>query len=85
MINSDTLGVENNILGIFFTYSYMSNSYFSLKELKHNISINRSKKMSLEISEIVLAKSFLVLGLLAFACIGFATLVNQKQKGAAVK
>ena len=32
--------------------------------------------MTLEISEIVLAKSFLVLGLLAFACIGFASLVN---------
>jgi len=42
IINSDTLGVENNILGIFFTYSYMSNSYFSLNELTHNISINRS-------------------------------------------
>ena len=41
--------------------------------------------MTLEISEIVLAKSFLVLGLLAFACIGFVSLVNQKQKGAAVK
>ncbi len=40
--------------------------------------------MTLEISEIVLAKSFLVLGLLAFACIGFASLVNQKQKKAAV-
>ena len=63
----------------------MSNSYFSLKELNRIISINRSKKMTLEISEIVLAKSFLVIGLLAFACIGFASLVNQKQKGAAVK
>ena len=41
--------------------------------------------MTLEISEIVLAKSFLVLGLIAFACIGFASLVNQKQKAAAVK
>ncbi len=41
--------------------------------------------MTLEISEIVLAKSFLVLGLLAFACIGFASLVNQKQKGATGK
>ena len=41
--------------------------------------------MTLEISEIVLAKSFLVLGLLAFACIGFASLVNQNQKGAAVR
>ena len=41
--------------------------------------------MTLEISEIVLAKSCLVIGLLAFACIGFASLVNQKQKVAAVK
>ena len=41
--------------------------------------------MTLEISEIVLAKSFLVLGLVKFVCIGFAALVNQKQKGAAVK
>tara|TARA_Y100001968_G_C19230744_1_gene654334 strand:+ start:461 stop:604 length:144 start_codon:yes stop_codon:yes gene_type:complete len=36
--------------------------------------------MTLEISEIVLAKSFLVIGLLAFAFIGFALLINQKQK-----
>ena len=63
----------------------MSNSYFSLNELNHNISINRSKKMNLEISEIVLAKSFLIIGLLAFTCIGFASLVNQKQKKAAVR
>tara|TARA_Y100001968_G_scaffold254898_1_gene240921 strand:- start:99 stop:224 length:126 start_codon:yes stop_codon:yes gene_type:complete len=41
--------------------------------------------MTLEISEIVLAKSFLVLGLLAFACVGFASLINQKQKGVTVK
>jgi len=41
--------------------------------------------MTLEISEIVLAKSFLVIGLLAFACVGFASFVNQKQKRAAVK
>ena len=41
--------------------------------------------MTLEISEIVLAKSFLVIGLLAFACVGFSLLVNQKQKGAAAK
>ena len=41
--------------------------------------------MTLEISEIVLAKSFLVIGLLAFACFGFASLVNQKQKGLTVK
>ena len=41
--------------------------------------------MNLEISEIVLAKSFLVLGLLAFGCIGFASLVNKKQKEAAVR
>ena len=41
--------------------------------------------MTLENSEIVLAKSFLVFGLLAFTCIGFASLVNQKQNGAAVK
>ena len=34
--------------------------------------------MTLEISEIVLAKSFLILGQLAFACNGFALLVNQK-------
>tara|TARA_Y100001968_G_scaffold46021_1_gene36138 strand:+ start:872 stop:997 length:126 start_codon:yes stop_codon:yes gene_type:complete len=41
--------------------------------------------MTLEISEIVLAKSFLILGLLAFASVGFASLVNQKQKSAAFK
>ena len=41
--------------------------------------------MTIVISEIVLAKSFLVLGLLAFACIGFAGLVNQKQKGVTIK
>tara|TARA_B100000945_G_scaffold58660_1_gene43540 strand:+ start:767 stop:892 length:126 start_codon:yes stop_codon:yes gene_type:complete len=41
--------------------------------------------MTLEISEIVLAKSFLVIGFLAFAFIGFASLINQKQKGASVK
>ena len=41
--------------------------------------------MTLEISEIVLAKSFAVIGLLAFSCIGFASLVNNKKKGAAVK
>ena len=41
--------------------------------------------MNLEISEIVLAKSFLVIGLLAFACIGFASLVNQKQKGVSIE
>ena len=58
----------------------MSNSYFSLNKLCHNISIDNNKKMTFEISEFVLAKSFLVLGLLAFACIGFAGLVNQKQK-----
>ena len=63
----------------------MSNSYFSFYEFVHNISIHNRNKMTFEISEIVLAKSFLVLGLLAFACIGFASLVNQKQKGAAVK
>ncbi len=38
------------------------------------------KKMTLTISEIVLAKSFLVIGLLAFAFIGFASLVNKKQR-----
>ena len=63
----------------------MSNSYFSFNALSHIISIYYSKKMTLDISEIVLAKSFLVLGLLAFACIGFASLVNQKQKGVTVK
>ena len=36
--------------------------------------------MTLEISEIVLAKSFFVIGLLAFTCIGFASLVNQKKR-----
>ena len=41
--------------------------------------------MTLEISEIVLAKSFMIIGLLAFSCIGFASLVNQKQKGASAK
>tara|TARA_B100000700_G_scaffold228435_1_gene252349 strand:+ start:426 stop:551 length:126 start_codon:yes stop_codon:yes gene_type:complete len=41
--------------------------------------------MTLQISEIVLAKSFLVIGFLAFALIGFASLINQKQKGASVK
>ena len=41
--------------------------------------------MTFEISEIVLAKSCLCIGLLAFACIGFASLVNQKQKGVTVK
>ena len=41
--------------------------------------------MTLEIREIVLDKLFLVLSLLAFAYIGFASLVNQKQKVAAVK
>ena len=42
--------------------------------------------MTFEISEFILAKSFLVIGLLAFAFIGFASLVNQKQKkGVSVK
>ena len=41
--------------------------------------------MTLEISEIVLAKSFLVIGLLAFSFVGFGSLVNQKQKGASAK
>ena len=41
--------------------------------------------MTLEISEIILAKVFLVIGLVAFVCIGFASLVNQKQKGVSVK
>ena len=41
--------------------------------------------MTLEVSEIILAKSFLVIGLLAFAFIGFAALINQKQKKTTVK
>ena len=41
--------------------------------------------MTLEISEIVLAKSFLLIGLLAFTFIGFASLVNQKQRRVTAK
>ena len=73
-------GVDNLTPGILFRYLDMSNSYFSLNKLRHNIFINSNKKMTLEISEIVLAKSFLVIGLLAFTSIGFASLVNQKQR-----
>ena len=40
--------------------------------------------MTLEISEIVRANSFLDIGLLAFSLIGFASLINQK-KGASIK
>ena len=41
--------------------------------------------MTLVISEVALAKLFLVLGLAAFSCVGFASLVNHKQKGVVIK
>ena len=57
----------------------MSNSYFSFNALKHNITIkSSSKKMTPEISEIDITKSFFVMELLGFNCLGLASLVNLK-------
>tara|TARA_Y100001968_G_C19104932_1_gene594405 strand:- start:141 stop:266 length:126 start_codon:yes stop_codon:yes gene_type:complete len=41
--------------------------------------------MTIEISEMVLAESFFIIGLLAFIFIGFASLISKKQKEASAK
>ena len=41
--------------------------------------------MTLEISEIVLAESFFIIGILAFIIIGFASLISKKQKRESAK